>query len=98
MGCAAPVPSLPTLQPNKATGRLRASTPGCRRGGLTFLKAKGEVDRHTKCARPAIAFLYEGSRQFKDFDEYLVPAEKFATLKLASALPLAVATDCDKYL
>ncbi|MBA3014368.1 MAG: Tn3 family transposase [Proteobacteria bacterium] len=40
----------------------------------------------------------QGSRQFKDFDEYLVPVEKFATLKLASELPLAVATDCDKYL
>ena len=39
-----------------------------------------------------------GSRQFKDFDEYLVPMEKFATLKLSSELPLAVATDCDKYL
>ncbi|WP_394854320.1 hypothetical protein [Leclercia adecarboxylata] len=35
----------------------------------------------------------QGSRQFKDFDEYLVPVEKFATLKLASELPLAVATD-----
>ncbi|MHB1180412.1 MAG: Tn3 family transposase [Sulfuricella sp.] len=40
----------------------------------------------------------QGSRQFKDFDEYLVPAEKFATMKLASELPLAVATDCDQYL
>ncbi|SQD10809.1 Transposase and inactivated derivatives, TnpA family [Citrobacter freundii] len=40
----------------------------------------------------------QGSRQFKDFDEYLVPVEKFATLKLASELPLAVATDCDQYL
>lgn len=40
----------------------------------------------------------QGSRQFKDFDEYLVPIEKFATLKLASELPLAVATDCDQYL
>ncbi|MEQ5191356.1 Tn3 family transposase, partial [Escherichia coli] len=40
----------------------------------------------------------QGSRQFKDFDEYLVPLEKFATLKLASELPLAVATDCDQYL
>ncbi|EQB6624581.1 hypothetical protein ACYR0R_005925, partial [Escherichia coli] len=28
----------------------------------------------------------------------LVPIEKFATLKLASELPLAVATDCDQYL
>ncbi len=40
----------------------------------------------------------QGSRQFKDFDEYLVPAEKFATLKLAGELPLAVAIDCDQYL
>ena len=40
----------------------------------------------------------QGSRQFKDFDEYLVPAEKFATMKLASELPLAVTTDCDQYL
>ena len=40
----------------------------------------------------------QGSRQFKDFDEYLVPLEKFAGLKLASELALAVATDCDQYL
>jgi len=40
----------------------------------------------------------QGSRQFKDFDEYLVPVEKFTTLKLANELPLAVATDCDQYL
>lgn len=40
----------------------------------------------------------QGSRQFKDFDEYLVPVEKYATLKLTSELPLAVTTDCDQYL
>ncbi|MGL4713919.1 MAG: Tn3 family transposase, partial [Shewanella sp.] len=40
----------------------------------------------------------QGSRQFKDFDEYLVPVEKFVNLKLASELPLAIATDCDQYL
>lgn len=40
----------------------------------------------------------QGSRQFKDFEDYLVPPEKFASLKQASELPLAVATDCDKYL
>lgn len=40
----------------------------------------------------------QGSRQFKDFDEYLVPIEKFATLKLANELPLAVPTDCEQYL
>ena len=40
----------------------------------------------------------QGSRQFKDFEDYLVPPEKFASLKQASELPLAVATDCDQYL
>lgn len=38
------------------------------------------------------------SRQFKDFDEYLVPSEKFTTMQLANTLPLAVPTDCDQYL
>ena len=41
----------------------------------------------------------QGSRQFKDFDEYLVPAAKFASLKQAGELPLvAVNTDCEQYL
>ena len=39
-----------------------------------------------------------GSRQFKDFDEYLVPTETFTAMKRDRALPLAVATDCDQYL
>ena len=40
----------------------------------------------------------QGSRQFKDFEEYLLPADKFETLKLAHKLPLAIVTDCDQYL
>ena len=40
----------------------------------------------------------QGSRQFKDFEDYLVPPTKFASLKQASELPLAVATDRDQYL
>jgi TnpA family transposase len=40
----------------------------------------------------------QASRQFKDFNEYLVPAEKFAAQKQANELPLAVVTDCDQYL
>ncbi len=40
----------------------------------------------------------QGSRQFRDFDEYLLPVEKFATLKQARALPIAVNPDCDQYL
>ncbi len=40
----------------------------------------------------------QGSRQFKDFEDYLVPPEKFASLKQSSELPLAVATDCEQYL
>ncbi|CEE95388.1 transposase (fragment) [Xenorhabdus nematophila str. Anatoliense] len=34
----------------------------------------------------------QGSRQFKDFEDYLVPPDKFARLRQASELPLAVAT------
>jgi len=40
----------------------------------------------------------QGSRQFKDFDDYLLPADKFAALKQSGELPLAVVTDCDQYL
>lgn len=40
----------------------------------------------------------QGSRQFKDFEDYLVPPAKFASLKQANELPLAVATDCEQYL
>jgi TnpA family transposase len=40
----------------------------------------------------------QGSRQFKDFNEYLVPTEKFAALIRARDVPLAVTTDCDQYL
>jgi TnpA family transposase len=40
----------------------------------------------------------QGSRQFKDFEEYLLPPEKFATLKESNKLSLAVATDCDEFL
>jgi TnpA family transposase len=40
----------------------------------------------------------QGSRQFKDFDEYLMPPEKFASLKQAGELPLAVNLDCTEFL
>jgi TnpA family transposase len=40
----------------------------------------------------------QGSRQFKDFDEYLLPTEKFVSLRQSGALPLAVVTDCEPYL
>ena len=40
----------------------------------------------------------QGSRQFKAFDEYLIPTEKFVHLKLNSKLQLTVTTDCDQYL
>ncbi|HQR40224.1 MAG TPA: Tn3 family transposase, partial [Blastocatellia bacterium] len=39
----------------------------------------------------------EGSRQFKAFDEYLVPAASFADLKDADSLEVAIATDRDAY-
>ncbi|MBY0545567.1 MAG: Tn3 family transposase [Gammaproteobacteria bacterium] len=40
----------------------------------------------------------QGSRQFKDFNTYLVTPEKYTTLKQNNELPLKVATDCDQYL
>jgi TnpA family transposase len=40
----------------------------------------------------------QGSRQFKDFDEYLMPAEKFSVLRQAGELSLAVNADCAQYL
>jgi hypothetical protein len=40
----------------------------------------------------------QGSRQFKDFDDDAVPAETFAALKQAGALPLPVTTDGDRFL
>ena len=40
----------------------------------------------------------EGSRQFKNFNEYLLPACKFTALQQADELPLAVDTDCERYL
>jgi hypothetical protein len=40
----------------------------------------------------------QGSRQFKDFDEYLIPSERFRALREANRLSLAVETDCETYL
>ncbi|WNV02976.1 Tn3 family transposase (plasmid) [Candidatus Methylospira mobilis] len=40
----------------------------------------------------------QGARQFKDFEDYLVPTGKFSSLKQSNELPLAVVTDCDQYL
>jgi TnpA family transposase len=39
-----------------------------------------------------------GSRQFKDFEEYLLPAPRFATQRNQQELGLAVETDCDRFL
>ncbi len=40
----------------------------------------------------------EGSRQFKNFNEYLLPAQRFAELRKAGDLRLAVDSDCEPYL
>ena len=39
-----------------------------------------------------------GSRQFKDFDDYLIPAETFTVMKAGATLPVMVITDIDAYL
>lgn len=40
----------------------------------------------------------QGSRQFKDFEEYLLPAASIHKMKQAGSLPLAVNPDCEAYL
>jgi len=40
----------------------------------------------------------EGSRQFRNFDDYLIPRAAFAELSRANALPLAVESDGARYL
>ncbi|WP_231753032.1 Tn3 family transposase, partial [Burkholderia sp. TSV86] len=40
----------------------------------------------------------QGSRQLKDFEEYLLPTEKFETIRQLNSLPLPIMTDCDRYL
>jgi len=39
-----------------------------------------------------------GSRQFKDFEDYLLPPARFATLNEAGELPLHIDTDGERYL
>jgi TnpA family transposase len=40
----------------------------------------------------------QGSRQFKDFEAYLLPAPRFAEQRASQALGLAVDTDCERFL
>lgn len=40
----------------------------------------------------------QGSRQYKDFDDYLLPAEKFEAIRQENLLPLPITTDCERYL
>lgn len=40
----------------------------------------------------------QGSRQFKDFEEYLIPAPAYAELKQAGRIPLAVTLHSESYL
>lgn len=40
----------------------------------------------------------KGSRQFKDFEEYLLPPGSFQALQKSNRLPIAVNANCDEYL
>ena len=40
----------------------------------------------------------DGSRQFRNFDEYLIPKDQFVTLQRDDKLSLAINTDCAPYL
>ncbi len=40
----------------------------------------------------------QGSRQFKDFNEYLLPSSRFLEMKESGRLALAIDCDCERYL
>lgn len=40
----------------------------------------------------------KGSRQFKDFNDYLLPVDEFTSLKQSNKLPLGLIQDCEQYL
>jgi hypothetical protein len=63
--------------------------------GALFNRAKR---RHVEEFQQSGDIWVQGSRQFKDFDEYLIPSERFSALREANRLSLAVATDCEAYL
>jgi hypothetical protein len=39
-----------------------------------------------------------GSRQYRDFDSYLIPPATFAALREKGPLPLAIETDFERYI
>jgi hypothetical protein len=39
-----------------------------------------------------------GSRQFRNFDEYLLPIVKFAQIERSNELPIAINPNCEEYL
>jgi TnpA family transposase len=40
----------------------------------------------------------EGSNQYRDFEDYLLPQDIFDTMKEENRIPIAVTSDCDSYL
>jgi hypothetical protein len=51
-----------------------------------------------KNALPSGDIRVHGSRQFRDFEEYLLPLAKFRDLRLTRALPIPINPDLDQYL
>lgn len=67
----------------------------------------GIIDRHyyeicvltqLKSALRSEDIYITGSRQFKDFDEYLMPLPEYRSLEKNNALPISIDTQCDSYL
>ena len=74
-------------------------------GGSGFHRCRYRSPVYELCALPELKnalrsgdIWVQGSRQFKDFDEYLIPRERFNALLEAKRLPLVVGTDCEAYL
>ncbi|MGQ7102287.1 hypothetical protein ACUOAQ_33250, partial [Escherichia sp. SP-MK] len=79
----------PVLFPNFSLGEEYEHAPPAAQGVLAAVQTLREMNADN---------LRKGSRQFRDFDDYLLPAEKFAALKREQALPLAINPNSDQYL
>ena len=95
---------------NKRSARgIPADAPSgfIRKRWRRLVYSNGEIDRkyyeicvlvELKNALRSGDIWVNGSRQFKDFDDYLIPVEKILDLKKAQSLPLTVTIDCEAFL
>ena len=90
----------------QGAGRRRPR-PSCASAGKAWCAHRTGLDRRfyelcvlseLKNALRSGDIWVQGSRQFKDFEEYLLPTPRFAAQREQQELGLAVDTDCERFL